>query len=120
MLEIECTLFVFQISHMSRTDLVRLMTFDMMLCDRIKKTLRLLLTSDNGYLYIYSLDTSDGGDCPMIRQFHLTSEQTGNAGASSSRKISESSTGGGSEQQQQISNESTPAAGSKLSAEGEQ
>jgi len=83
----------------------------------IKKTLRLLLTSDNGYLYIYSLDTSDGGDCPMIRQFHLTSEQTGNAGASSSRKISESSTGGGSEQQQQISNESTPAAGSKLSTE---
>merc|ERR1711997_1087878 len=58
----------------------------------IKKTLRLLLTSDNGYLYVYSLDTSDGGDCPMIRQFHLTSEQTGNAGASSSRKISESST----------------------------
>ena len=91
-----------------------------MLFDRIKKTLRLLLTSDNGYLYIYSLDTSDGGDCPMIRQFHLTSEQTGNSGASSSRKISESSTGGGSEQQQQISNESTPAAGSKLSAEGEQ
>lgn len=39
----------------------------------IKKTLRLLLTSDNGYLYIYSLDTNEGGDCHMIRQFHLTS-----------------------------------------------
>jgi len=40
----------------------------------IKKTLRVLLTSeDNGYLYIYGFDTAEGGDCHLIRQFHLTS-----------------------------------------------
>ena len=34
--------------------------------------MRLLLTSDDGYLYIYSLDIHEGGDCHLIRQFHLT------------------------------------------------
>lgn len=60
----------------------------------IKKTLRLLLTSDNGYLYIYSLDTVDGGDCHMIRQFHLTSDQACQPQQGhSARTVSESSTG---------------------------
>jgi len=38
----------------------------------IKKTLRLLLTSDDGYLYIYGMDIQEGGDCHLIRQFLLT------------------------------------------------
>jgi len=42
----------------------------------IKKTLRLLLTSDDGYLYIYGLDVHEGGDCHLIRQFLLTSNST--------------------------------------------
>lgn len=67
----------------------------------IKKTLRLLLTSDNGYLYIYSLDTVDGGDCHMIRQFHLTSDQACQQAQQGhgARTVSESSTG--SEKQHQ-------------------
>ena len=43
---------------------------------RIKKTLRLLLTSDDGYLYIYGLDVHEGGDCHLIRQFLLTNAST--------------------------------------------
>jgi len=69
----------------------------------IKKTLRLLLTSDNGYLYIYSLDMVEGGDCHMIRQFHLTnsivSEQQ--TAGHSARRVSESSTGSEKPQQQE-------------------
>ena len=33
----------------------------------------LLTSEDNGYLYIYGFDTAEGGDCHLIRQFHLTS-----------------------------------------------
>jgi autophagy-related protein 18 len=40
----------------------------------IKKVLRLLLTSEDGYLYVYSLDVNDGGDCALIRQFHLNKD----------------------------------------------
>lgn len=65
----------------------------------IKKTLRLLLTSDNGYLYIYSFDTAEGGDCHMIRQFHLTTTTDG-AGAPPARKTSESSNSGSAQEQQ--------------------
>lgn len=36
---------------------------------RIKKTLRVLVASNDGFLYIYCLDTSIGGDCQLIRQF---------------------------------------------------
>lgn len=38
----------------------------------IKKMLRLLLASEDGYLYVYSLDVAEGGDCALIRQFHLS------------------------------------------------
>merc|ERR1712029_523345 len=62
----------------------------------IKKTLRLLLTSDNGYLYIYSLDTVEGGDCHMIRQFHLTSQQDNQP----CNTVSESTTGSENPQQE--------------------
>ena len=34
--------------------------------------LRLLLASEDGYLYVYSLDVAEGGDCALIRQFHLS------------------------------------------------
>ena len=40
---------------------------------RIKKMLRLLMASEDGYLYVYSLDVNEGGDCALIRQFHLSS-----------------------------------------------
>merc|ERR1712141_175162 len=39
----------------------------------IKKMLRLLMASEDGYLYVYSLDVNEGGDCALIRQFHLSS-----------------------------------------------
>ena len=41
---------------------------------RIKKMLRLLMASEDGYLYVYSLDVNEGGDCALIRQFHLSSK----------------------------------------------
>jgi len=40
----------------------------------IKKMLRLLLASEDGYLYVYSLDVNEGGDCALIRQFHLSNK----------------------------------------------
>merc|ERR1711992_238742 len=47
----------------------------------IKKMLRLLLASEDGYLYVYSLDVTEGGDCALIRQFHLSNrdEPTSNS-----------------------------------------
>lgn len=36
--------------------------------------LRLLMASEDGYLYVYSLDVTEGGDCALIRQFHLSSK----------------------------------------------
>ena len=36
--------------------------------------LRLLLASEDGYLYVYSLDVNEGGDCALIRQFHLSNK----------------------------------------------
>jgi len=49
----------------------------------IKKMLRLLLASEDGYLYVYSLDVTEGGDCALIRQFHLSNrdEPTSNSAA---------------------------------------
>jgi len=41
----------------------------------IKKMLRLLLASEDGYLYVYSLDVNEGGDCALIRQFHLSNKE---------------------------------------------
>lgn len=41
----------------------------------IKKMLRLLLASEDGYLYVYSLDVNEGGDCSLIRQFHLSNKE---------------------------------------------
>ena len=39
---------------------------------RIKKSLRVLLASEDGFLYMYNLDVNEGGDCQLIRQFRLT------------------------------------------------
>ena len=56
--------------------------------NRIKKTLRLLLTSDDGYLYIYGLDVHEGGDCHLIRQFLLTNaSSTGLTEADLAREV---------------------------------
>ena len=41
----------------------------------IKKMLRLLIVSEDGYLYVYSLDINVGGDCSLIRQFHLSNKE---------------------------------------------
>ena len=59
----------------------------------------LLTSEDNGYLYIYGFDTAEGGDCHLIRQFHLTStDHCGSSGPSSQpptrKTTSESSTSG--------------------------
>ena len=57
---------------------------------RIKKTLRLLLTSDDGYLYIYGMDIQEGGDCHLIRQFYLTNAtEAGITEAELARQVNE-------------------------------
>jgi len=48
----------------------------------IKKMLRLLLASEDGYLYVYSLDVNEGGDCALIRQFHLSNKDESHASSS--------------------------------------
>ena len=50
-------------------------TFYFTLPHRIKKTLRLLLASEDGFLYVYGLDLNDGGDCSLIKQFRLTGDE---------------------------------------------
>jgi len=50
----------------------------------IKKMLRLLLASEDGYLYVYSLDVNEGGDCSLIRQFHLSNKDEQSHASSSS------------------------------------
>lgn len=35
---------------------------------RIQKMPRLLVASHDGYLYIYNLDPSEGGDCTLLKQ----------------------------------------------------
>jgi len=61
----------------------------------IKKTLRLLLTSDDGYLYIYGLDVHEGGDCHLIRQFLLTNaSSTGLTEADLARETGQLTVGG--------------------------
>merc|ERR1712110_1034600 len=42
----------------------------------IRKSLRLLFASNEGVLYIYNLDTEEGGDCSLIKQFLLVSQPT--------------------------------------------
>ncbi|XP_046391595.1 WD repeat domain phosphoinositide-interacting protein 2 isoform X1 [Ischnura elegans] len=37
----------------------------------VQKILRLLVASADGYLYIYNLDTSEGGDCNLLKQHRL-------------------------------------------------
>ena len=44
--------------------------------------LRLLLASEDGYLYVYSLDVNEGGDCALIRQFHLSNKDESHASSS--------------------------------------
>ena len=34
--------------------------------------MRVLLASEDGFLYMYNLDVTEGGDCQLIRQFRLT------------------------------------------------
>lgn len=40
----------------------------------IRRSLRLLVCSSDGYLHLYSLDQAEGGDCSLIRQFLLGEE----------------------------------------------
>ncbi|XP_014277384.1 WD repeat domain phosphoinositide-interacting protein 2 isoform X2 [Halyomorpha halys] len=37
----------------------------------IQKVLRLLVASSDGYLYVYSIDKAEGGDCNLIKQHRL-------------------------------------------------
>lgn len=38
---------------------------------RIQKQMRLLVASQDGYLYVYSLDMNEGGDCTLLKQHRL-------------------------------------------------
>ena len=52
--------------------------------------MRLLLTSDDGYLYIYGMDIQEGGDCHLIRQFLLTNAtEAGITEAELARQVNE-------------------------------
>ena len=54
--------------------------------------MRLLLTSDDGYLYIYGMDIQEGGDCHLIRQFLLTNAtEAGITEAELARQVNENS-----------------------------
>ncbi|XP_043465013.1 WD repeat domain phosphoinositide-interacting protein 2 isoform X2 [Leptopilina heterotoma] len=41
----------------------------------IQKVLRLLVASADGYLYVYNLDTNEGGDCTLLKQHRLDGKQ---------------------------------------------
>ena len=44
-------------------------SFDVaLIISRIQKVPRLLVASQDGYLYIYNLDPNDGGECMLLRQ----------------------------------------------------
>ena len=45
-------------------------------CDRIRKSLRLVVCDGTGCLGLYSLDQEEGGDCSLIRQFLLASDSS--------------------------------------------
>lgn len=45
----------------------------------IQKLLRVVVASTDGYLYIYNLDTEEGGECTLIRQHRLDCEKTPSA-----------------------------------------
>lgn len=40
----------------------------LLLCCRIQKLPRLLVASQDSYLYIYNIDPNEGGDCMLLRQ----------------------------------------------------
>jgi len=41
----------------------------------IRRSLRLLVCSSEGFLHLYNLDQTEGGDCSLIRQFLLAEDQ---------------------------------------------
>ncbi|XP_066591712.1 WD repeat domain phosphoinositide-interacting protein 2 [Prorops nasuta] len=41
----------------------------------IQKALRLLVASADGFLYIYNFDTTEGGDCTLLKQHRLDGKQ---------------------------------------------
>ena len=41
---------------------------DLLFIFRIQKVPRLLVASQDGYLYIYNLDPNEGGECMLLRQ----------------------------------------------------
>ncbi|XP_078037094.1 autophagy-related 18a isoform X2 [Augochlora pura] len=41
----------------------------------IHKVLRLLVASEDGYLYVYNLDAAEGGDCTLLKQHRLDGRQ---------------------------------------------
>ncbi|XP_011499489.1 PREDICTED: WD repeat domain phosphoinositide-interacting protein 2 isoform X2 [Ceratosolen solmsi marchali] len=54
----------------------------------IQKVLRLLVASADGYLYVYNLDTHEGGDCTLFKQHRLDGKQDEIDGASLSTTVS--------------------------------
>jgi len=38
---------------------------------RIQKVLRLLVASADGTLYVYNLDSNEGGDCTLLKQYRF-------------------------------------------------
>lgn len=40
----------------------------------VQKLLRIIVASTDGYLYIYNLDTEEGGECTLVRQHRLDCE----------------------------------------------
>ena len=53
---------------------------------RIGKLPRLLVSSADGYLYIYNIDPEEGGDCTLLKQHRYYVHQFHCAGLSPRRK----------------------------------
>ena len=68
-------------------------------CFRIRKSLHLLIASQDGYLYLHSMNLNEGGVCNLIKQFKLTasaSEPThANDGGQDSNRNQDGNDGGG-------------------------
>ncbi|CAG0888287.1 unnamed protein product [Cyprideis torosa] len=47
----------------------------------IQKLLRLIIVCEDGYLYIYNVDTTHGGDCVLVKQHWLDIDRTSTGGS---------------------------------------
>lgn len=54
----------------------------------INKLPRVLVASEDGYLYLYNLDPEDGGECSLLRQHRLLPDERERSGSTDSGRVS--------------------------------